>query len=427
MNNITYTYLRPQKAASLRTMYESPFPCRNDLQVWQGEHATILPLREVPGEEFLFGRGGVVDQHGDYVALSAMGTHMSLPYSFENPAYKDEKVVYCGYLMHHWGHFLVEAVTRLWYALKKDPSIDKYVFFLQEHEEREIRGNYREFFELLNIWDKLSFINVPTAYREVIVPEMSFLCLKYYSDQYKAVFDAVSSNIAIDPSWTPENKIFFTRSSFAKDNGYEFGLDFIDNYYSNNGYAVLAPEKIPLSKTIFYIHNAKEIASISGSTPHNMLFAKDGQPLVMIERLVMNDDYQISINRIRELDVVHVDANYHIYPVDWCGPYLLGYNHILKKYTEDSNMVGPDPYYDSEKYRDKSIKQYLRSYHDNYRYRMFLQDWYPSIFDTIWEAYQDSYAVFKDYLDGNRPFLRTHYCQWHYFKQLVKRILRFKQ
>jgi len=424
MQNIDYTYLRPKKAASLKTMYDCPFEFREELSVWRGKNAAILPLREIPGDEMLFGRGGVVDESGNYVPLSALGNNIKHSYPVENPAYRDETVVFCGYLVKHWGHFLVEAITRLWYFLEQDPSVDKYVFFLRQDEEREITGNYREFFQLLGVWDKLEIISRPTVYREVIVPEMSFLKLQYYSQQHLDLLDTVAGNVVVDPAWKPLKKIFFTRSNFAKDNGYEFGLDFIDHFYEKNGYAVLAPEKLPLSQTIYYIRNAADIASISGSTPHNMLFARTGQGLTMVERLVMNDDFQISINRIRQLDVTHLDANFHLYSVDWCGPYILGCNHILERYIWDKGMVMPDDYYVSAKYRDLCIKQYMRSYQDNYRYRWFMEDWYPTISDTIWEAYQDSYPYFQEYLDGNKPFLRQHYFQWHYFKQFIKRLIR---
>lgn len=424
MNNIDYRYLRPKKAASLKTMYNCGFTFRDNLEVWRGQNATILPLREIPGDEMLFGRGGVVDANGDYVPLSALGQNIRMSYPVSDPEFKDETVVFCGYLVKHWGHFLVEAITRLWYSLEQDATADKYVFFLKEGEEREITGNYKEFFQLLGVWDKLEIISRPTRYREVIVPEMSFLKLSYYSQQHLNMLDAVANNITVDPSWKPLEKIFFTRSNFAKDNGYEFGLDFIDHFYEKNGYAVLAPEILPLSQTIYYIRNASEIASISGSTPHNMLFARTGQGLTMVERLVMNDDFQISINLIRQLDVTHLDANFHLYSVDWCGPYILGCNHILEQYIRDKGMSMPDDYYTSEKYRDLCIKQYMRSYQDNYRYRWFMEDWYPTISDTIWEAYQDTYPYFQDYLDGKKPFLREHYYQWHYIKQFIKRLIR---
>ena len=59
MHHIDDRYLRPQKAQWLRRMYNTPFPLREDLKVWRGDRATILPLREIPGEGVLFGRGGV--------------------------------------------------------------------------------------------------------------------------------------------------------------------------------------------------------------------------------------------------------------------------------------------------------------------------------------------------------------------------------
>lgn len=424
MCQINYQYLRPKKANWLETMYASSFPCQQELDVWTGVNATILPLREVPGDDVLFGRGGVLDERGQYVPLSGIPGRIQNSYSFENPVFQDTKVVYCGYLVNHWGHFLVEAVTRLWYALEQDETIDKYVFFVNEQEERTVKGNYKEFFVLLGIWDKLELVSTPTTYREVVVPQIAFQCMGYYSPQYLAVFDTIADNSPKDPSWESYEKIYFTRSHFAKENGYEFGLDSLDDYFIRNGFQILAPEKIPLSQMIFYLRNAKEIASMSGSTPHNMLFANNGQKLTIIERLVMNDDHQVCINRMRQLNVTPIDASFHLYPVDFCGPYFLGYNSILDRYTKDRNMSPPKGRYTSTAYRDQCFKQYMRSYHDNYRYRWFMADWYTEITDSIWEAYQDNYPLFRDYLDGNKPFLREQYFQWHYIKQALKHLLR---
>lgn len=423
MFSADYRYLRPKKAASLQGMYSAPFEERENLDIWRGENATILPLREVPGEELLFGRAGVVDSAGQYVDLSAIDGRVQYAYPFENPEYRDETVVYCGYLVHHWGHFLIEAVARLWYCLEADKSVDKYVFVLKENEARDISGNYREFFRLLKIWDKVEIINRPITYREVIVPEMGTRVLRYYSPKLLRVFDTIADNVVVDPAWVPKEKIFFTRSSFAQGNGYEFGLEAIDNFFSKNGYAVLAPEKVPLAEVIFYIRSATEIASISGSTPHNMLFARNGQNLIMMERLVMNDDCQLNINLMRQLHVTHVDANFHLYPVDWCGPYIVGFNDILKRFIDDRKMLPPDPCYTSDEYLNKCFRQYLQSYRENYQYQWFMQDWYPCICDTIWEAYQDSYPYFRPYLTRKKPFLREQYFQLHYMKQFIKRIL----
>lgn len=426
MYNIDYRYLRPKKAQWLQRMYDSSFDYKPDLEVWHGCNATVFPLRQVSGDTLLFGRGGVLDDQGQYVSLSGIPNRIQNSYPFENPVFRDLKIVYCGYLVNHWGHFLVESVARLWYSLKNDPTVDRYVFFLKENEVRNIKGNYRAFFELLGIWDKLELVSVPTTYREVIIPESAFRCMEWYSPEFLSIFDTIAANVTVDSAWTPYEKIYFTRSHFASENGYEFGLDSLDDYFRRNGFQILAPEKLPLDQMIYYLRNAREIASMSGSTPHNMLFAGNGQKLILIERLVMNNDFQVCINKMRQLDVVPIDASFHLYPVDFCGPYFLGYNYILERYTRDHDMVAPQEMYTSEKYRDRCFKQYMRSYHDNYRFRWFMQDWYTEISDSIWEAYQDNYPIFREYLDGNKPFLKEQYFQWHYIKQAVKRLLRRK-
>lgn len=424
MHHIDCRYLRPKKAAWMERMIQADFPCRKDLAVWQGYDATIFPRRLVTREQYSNGQGGVLDRDGQFVPLSANPGRIGGTYRIENVPYRNEKVVFCGYLYQHWGHFLVESVSRLWYFLKNDPTVDKYVFILDLAQERRIRGNHKEFLELLGIWDKAVFLTRPTRFREVIIPEPAYLCMSHWSKEYVSIFDVVAQNVRIDPTWTPCRKIFFTRSQFAKGSEYEFGLDALDDFFSNNGFSILSPETFSLSQMIFYIRNAQVVASISGTLPHNMLFGTDGQKLVILERLVINVDHQVCINQIRQLDVVHIDANYPIYTVDTHGPYIVGCNHLLCKYAEENGMKPPKGYYASDRYRNKCFRKYMASYKDNYRYRWYKESWYPQIADSLWEAYEDSYCYFREFLDGNRPFLREHYFQFHYWKQFIKRILR---
>lgn len=425
MHQIDCSYLRPKKAAWLKRMYANDFVFRKDLSVWSGTNATILPLRDLQEEGLLCGRGGVVDEQGQYVALSGFPQRIGKSYSFETSVYKDQRVVYCGYLMNHWGHFLVECVNRLWYALDEaqNASVDKYVFFVDENEERTIKGNYKEFFQLLRIWDKIELVNSPTTYREVIVPEISMACMDFYSPQYLSIFDTVAANAQVDPSWQAYEKIYFTRSSFAKGNDYDFGLDSLDSFFRNNGFFLLAPETVTLSQMIFYIRNATEIATISGSVHHNMLFGQNGKKLTIMERLIINDDHQVTINRLKELKVTPVDANFHLYPVDTCGPYIVGCNHILERYMQNRQMVAPDVHFTTKTYRDACFKQYMRSYQDHYRNRWFMASWYSVICDSLYEAYEDNYPYFREYLDGDRPFLKEQRFQLHYIKQFIKRLI----
>jgi len=425
MYNIEYQYLRPKKAAALKRWHEGPFEVREDLTVWKGENATILPLRQDPALQF--GRGGVVDADGNYVELSGIPLRVWNGYPFENAEYRDQKVVYCGYMINQWGHFLIEGVCRLWYFLEKDPSVDKYIFFLGENEQREIKGNYREFLQLLGIWDKLEFISKPITFREVLVPELSLKCQTYYSPKLREMFDVVAENVVADPSWEIQEKIYYSRGQLAKGIPFEFGYDMLDEFFSQNGYTVLYPEKVPLSQMIFYIRNCKVVASLSGSLPHNMFFARNGQTVEILERCTINDDNQVDVNRIRQLHVVPIDANIPVYPINFVGPFIMGYTPQLQKFAEDRGYCPPASKYLTEKYYRKCFINYMKAYKDLYRYNWFMYDWYDQFTDTMIEAYQAGHEFFGDYLDGKKPFLWHHYFELHYFKQFIKRLLKIQQ
>ncbi len=426
MYTIDHQYLRPIKAQRRQAMVDSHFPMRQDLTVWQGTNATIFPLRELPEDNLLFGRGGVVDENGAYVACSGIADRIWYAYPCDNPQRRDQRVVYCGYMVPQWGHFLVEGIVRLWYFLENDPTIDKYVFFLEENSQRQIQGNYRTFLELLGIWDKLEFINQPTVYREVLIPEMCYVCHTHYSSQFLALFDRVAENVSPDSSWQPLEKIYFSRSQLKKAGNEldEYGYEVLDDFFARNGYTALYPEKLPLPELIFYIRNARVIATYSGSVQHNILFGRQGQRMEVLERCVVNDEHQVDVDRIRNLEAVYIDANIPLYTVDFGGPFIMGYNSLVQRFAQNQGYLPPDSKYLTEGYRRSCFAGYMRSYWNQYRYRWFWLDWYASCGDFLWEAYQDGYAWFADYLDGRKPFFWYQYFQPHYFKQFIKSLLR---
>lgn len=421
MQHIDYRYMRPKKAAALKQWCDFPVEIRENPTIWQGSNATILPLRKDPSLQF--GRGGVVDCNGSYVDMSAIPLRVQHSYPFENAPFRDEKVVYCGYLINHWGHFLIEAVTRLWYFMENDTTIDKYVFFIEENANREITGNYLEFLKLLKIWDKLEIINTPTTYREVIVPELGIVCRESYTPKLLKVFDAVAENVVADPSWETPEKIFYSRSQFKKGIPFEFGFECIDNFYEKNGYTILYPEKVPLSRMIHYIRNAKVVASLSGSLPHNMLFANQCQKLEIVERLVINDDNQTDVNRLRELDVTYIDANMPVYSVNFVGPVIMGYNENLQRFAEDNGYCAPDAQYLTERYRKRCFQRYMKAYEDLYDYRWFMEDWFAQFAESLYEGFQAGLSYYGDYLNRKKPYRWYHYFEFHYWKQFVKRLL----
>ena len=191
---VEYKYLRPKKADHLRKWHEDGFEKIKELKCDSYIDAVILPIKKQNDDGMQFGLGGVVDSQGVYVESSSIEKRVGGAYPYSVSRVENSKVVYCGYWVKHWGHFLIEAVARIWYFLENDNSVDKYVFVSEENGSTELFGNYLEFFELLGVADKLQIINRPVKYREVLVPELSYSRKYYYHDKYKEVFDRIAEN-----------------------------------------------------------------------------------------------------------------------------------------------------------------------------------------------------------------------------------------
>jgi hypothetical protein len=199
----------------------------------------------------------------------------------------------------------------------------------------------------------------------------------------------------------------------------------LDNFFSKNGYQILYPERISLSRMIHYIRNAKVITALQGSVCHNVLFAENGQTIEIVDRQVISDDNQVDINRMRGLQVTYIDANIPIYTIDCTGPYIMGFTEQLQRFMADHGYTAPDAKFTTPKYYKKCFVQYMKSYQDIFRYNWFMHDWYYEFTESLYEGYRDGHVYFGEYLDGSKPFFWHHYFEFHYFKQFIKRILRY--
>lgn len=422
---IDYKYLRPKKADVLRSWDEAPFEKVTDVEVWTGKNATILPLKRFAGDDLLFGRAGVMDEDGKYVDQSGVFRRVWNTYPAENVQYRDEQAIYCGYLVKQWGHFLVEAAARLWYAVENSEGNEKLIFVTDLDAPCSIGGNYREFLELLGVYDRVEIINKPTKFQNVIVPQAGYIWRKQYSEQFKMIFTRISQNVVVPENWHGAEKVFLSRGHLKNIWKREYGHDMLDSFFLKNGYKVIYPEEISLSEMILLLNHCKECASVSGTLPHNMLFCPDYSKITIVERNVLNNEIQSDINRMKCLDVTYVDANIPIYPVMvGYGPFILGYTEQMRQYTEDRCYHAPDVKYSQKRYLRKGFAAYMKEYNRVYHYQWYMADWMVQYSDYLVEGYRAGEKYYADYLSGRKPFLLVHYFMPHYWMAFAKRIIK---
>ncbi len=307
------------------------------------EKAVILPVRK--GEFRNHDFGGVLRRDGTLVEDSLIPGWITGWYDdYDQLVYSKRAVVYCGRMIGHWGHFLLETITRLWFYLKYDTPELLYVFTVSEGSEAEIEGNFKLFFDLLGLGNRILYLNQATQFDYVIVPERSFQFKRFYSKQYIEVLDKVIVRaIELQKRSLYNKRIYLSRGQFSRALESEVGLDLIDNFFKKNGYEVLYPEQLSLIELINALFYASECASESGTAAHNFLFCNQSQHTYVFERQPAINEAQVSIEVSRHLNSIYIDAFLPLMRKN--EPSFLYYSEHMKRFAISRGMLPPDDKY----------------------------------------------------------------------------------
>lgn len=266
-----------------------------NLTIQSVANAVILPYRRCRHST---GLGGVIDETGVYVERSYL--HGGLfehggSYDFDKSTIvkSDDRVVYFGYYLPHWGHFLIDCLGRMWpFASPGNEQYENYKIAYISNSHEGMYDNCYEFFAALGINRKrIIQVDKPTQFREVLIPDVDYTAEpnRVFAPQYLRLYDTVVEDILskhnlgeVKKKFGNIEKVYFTRSKFRGAKSREVGLQIIDEVMKNGGYNIIAPEKLTLSEQVLIWNSAKRIACINGTIPLNVIFhIKNRNPLTL--------------------------------------------------------------------------------------------------------------------------------------------------
>lgn len=294
----------------------------------------ILPRKQIGCYPYT-GIGGCLNSNREFIQESA---DFDLPkendsfkykfggsYEFKKYDFLDKKVVYIGLCQMHWGHFLIDSIHRLWYLIENNEDVLVAFSGIDGNDEYTWRNNYLELLNLFGISsDRIIVISNPTMISELIVPEPSIWPGKWYTLEYKSIFEHIIKNakLRFDIDKKTYDKVYFSRTKIADIQKQEYGENDIEKTFRDIGYKVFYPEQLSLLEQIFIIHNAKSIASLSGTISHQILFAKDGVELIYLSKSSILQYYQFPLNQMKDVNVQWIDV--YNEPLR-CYPISMGY------------------------------------------------------------------------------------------------------
>jgi len=291
------------------------------------------------------GTGGVINSLGDYIISSQTSQeNLMLPiaeYDKTRLIHSDEnEVIYLGYFIKQWGHFIVDFMTRLWWLV--DNYQGQRIVYLVRNSESRIDGNYAKMLELFGLpSDKLSPIIEPTKFEKIIIPEMAMVRPDYYTDEYLKIFKKIIKNV--DCSKYLYKKVYFTRRKLRNAKNSELGEKNIEFFFKKNGYKVLSPERCTVEEQIAIFHSCPNIVSLSGTIPHNIVFGNSNTNLTIINKVQRINTIQIILNKAVGCTINYIDGFVALLPVSpGSGPFWLQLNDNFSAFAIDKNMKMPE-------------------------------------------------------------------------------------
>ncbi len=289
--------------------------------------------------------GGVCNENLQFVELS-LSKRVSPPnftsefvdwFKGANPAYAkddldfvDETVVFIGALPKHFGHYILEGLSRLWFFLDQQ-NLDTYrcVCISDDDEDR-----FAEFLRLFGLpAERITRVAKPTMFREVIVPEQSIRLHDFYTKEYKATIERIMAHV--HPIFN--EKVYFSKKERKNDRA--IGEGPIEAVLASNGYAVYFPEAISVGETLSVLKGCKHFLATSGTNIHNSIFLQDVSTSVCLNRSGHFHPIQTMIDRMRSLNVIYVDSCLFGIQSNWSGgPFLLFPTKYLLRFLKSENL-----------------------------------------------------------------------------------------
>lgn len=312
------------------------------LKVQEVANGIILPARVIrpnPCVDDLY-EGGVVDAKGNFIAGSIRVNkrypgYMSVIRGYsvkpEELSHSEEEVIYGGMVINHFGHFLVECMSRLWYVLQNKGQ-GKKIVFITGSGKRDFRIS--EFLLLLGIdMNRVVILQHPTQFASVTIPDESIHSWgQFYTREYRQIYQKLRESART----SPHKKLYLTHSQYNRFVNC-CNEKYFEDYFAAKGYVVISPEKYSLSEQIALLKGAEEVACMVSTLSHLILFSEPHTKLVMLTRT--SDDVLVAqclINEAAQADWYIIDASQNfLYGDRSHGTILLGTTEYWRRFVKN--------------------------------------------------------------------------------------------
>ena len=340
-------YLNDLSAKQQMNLINKNYFNEKKLEIYEYNNAYILPVVKMNISKPTF-LGGVVDCNKNFIKTSGQysyGTNDKVvdSYDFDSDdvEYFDEEVIYMNMFFNQWGHFLVDSITRLYYAIEKNYKI-AYISLNETDSLLSMNNNhFLQILELMGIdKNRLLSIKKVSKFKKVIIPELCLFPGLYYTKEYIQTINSIIDSALKNKKLIQDRKIYCSRLKYGIASRKDINEKEIEEIFKNNGYEVVYLEDYSASEQICLLNSCKEIVCSSGTLSHNCVFVKNSNcNFTILNKTYRTNVLQYQLNQISKANICFVDAYISALPVsNGKGPFLFVKTDQFVNYCDENKL-----------------------------------------------------------------------------------------
>lgn len=220
--------------------------------------------------------------------------------------------LFLGPLFGHFGHFLVESISRIWAWGVLEGLVDGVLFVPKfQNRPRETLETYRPFLEALGVRARMVNVEEPTVVERLFVPPQGFGMFQMIegSPEFRD-FVRARAGKGVAPDGPP--RIYVSRSQLPVQRGSILGEAVLEERLRAEGYEPFHPQKHSFEAQIAAYRAARDVIAVDCSPLHLLALVGDaGQRVGVIARRDGDLD-QVFARQIRAFQGAEAHAVNHL-------------------------------------------------------------------------------------------------------------------
>lgn len=260
---------------------------------------------------------------------------LSAPVNLDTDMPQLDSAFFAGWKMDHFGHFLLESLSRL----SRLPKEKTTVLWLTPLPKKVPFVSWQlEIFQLLGIdhHDHV-VVTVPTLVHQLTLVEPEYrIWDKFTAEhaQFLACYDAATDVIK-------GKKLWLSRSAFNIKKGGWVNEKAIESILASCGWIIYHPEQHSIHEQLTELLSAEIIAGIEGSAFHTLILAKQvsSQVIIFARSKKLNPNYQLIASVTNLEQIVHNVPKVRLAGQDASSVYLVELQAVLKRLSCQDDIV----------------------------------------------------------------------------------------